>query len=246
MTATAAVDLHELEATFTALLALDHAPVAIAMLGAPPAGLRKFRGQVPSSCSFWSLAASAPAGKSAFYTVPGDHYNCPIGCHTHHVALPAERAHELPDTLGLMASLGYLDMKEVPGIPVWPRAPEAIAYARLGDAPLPPDVVLFTLRASAAMLLGEAAAAAGVAQSHAPMGRPTCMAIPATAALGATTSLGCIGNRVYTGVSDDHHYVALRGSDVFAVAAALLRIAAANDKLRAYHDERRTRLTGPE
>ena len=30
---------------------------------------------------------------------PEDHYNCPIGSYTHHIALPKDREHELTDTL---------------------------------------------------------------------------------------------------------------------------------------------------
>jgi hypothetical protein len=33
------------------------------------------------------------------------------------------------------------------------------------------------------------------------------MAIPAAAAHGTTMSFGCIGNRVYTGITDDHIYL---------------------------------------
>src|SRR5207253_1026268 len=82
-------------------------------------GVRKFMGQVPSSCSFWRVAQSAAPGKSAFFTVPSDHYNCPIGSYTHNVALPKDREHELTDVLGLMAQIGYVRMEEIPQIPRW-------------------------------------------------------------------------------------------------------------------------------
>ena len=50
------------------------------------------------------------------------------------------------------------------------------------------------------MYLTEAARAGGTSSSLPPLPRPMCMAIPATAAQGATMSLGCIGNRVPTDV----------------------------------------------
>ena len=66
----------------------------------------------------------APGGGRArsFYTVAADHYNCPIGSYTHNIALPPERAPELEQTFSLMASLGYVKMEEVPGIPAPARA----------------------------------------------------------------------------------------------------------------------------
>src|ERR1700683_3311100 len=48
-------------------------PIAIAFVDSPPAGVVRFEGSEPSSCSLWRLAA---AGRT-FYTVPADHQNCP-------------------------------------------------------------------------------------------------------------------------------------------------------------------------
>src|SRR6185436_11256639 len=118
------------------------------------------------------------------------------------------------------------------------RTPAAVVYSRLGEAPLAPDVVIFACRPSAAMYLGEAARAAGAASSLPPLPRPTCMALPAAAAHGATMSLGCIGNRVYTGVADDDVYLMVRGADVEKVAGALAPIMNANTQLAAFHQAR--------
>ncbi|HVO31166.1 MAG TPA: DUF169 domain-containing protein, partial [bacterium] len=172
-----------------------------------------------------------------------DHHNCPIGSHTHNIPLPANRAHELSDVLGTMSKIGYLKMEEVPKIPVWNDSPGAVVYARLADAPVKPDVVMFATRPGAAMLLGEAAQAAGCAAPHEPLGRPTCMSIPAAAKGGATMSTGCIGNRVYTDLPDTHAYMALRGADLEKVAASLETILSANETLSGYHRDRKARLT---
>lgn len=64
------------------------------------------------------------------------------------------------------------------------------------------------------------------------------MAIPAAAGAGATMSLGCIGNRVYTGIHDDHVYLMVRGADLEAVAGALDRIIDANARLTEFHQAR--------
>jgi len=83
-------DFPSLESQFVSQLRLARRPVAVAFLKEPPAGVEKFSGSVPSGCSFWRVAAE---GK-AFYTVPSDHYNCPVGSHTHNIPLPEERQPE--------------------------------------------------------------------------------------------------------------------------------------------------------
>jgi uncharacterized protein (DUF169 family) len=193
-------------------------------------------------CRTGRVAATAPAGQAAFYTEAADHQNCPIGAYTHNIP-PADGGKMLEEMLGMMAGLGYVKMEEVPGIPRWPTTPAAVVYARLGETPLPPDAVIFACRPSAAMYLGEAARAAGAASGLPPLPRPTCMAIPAAASQGATMSLGCIGNRIYTGVPDDHVYLMVRGADVDKVAGALDGILRANRELTAFHEARKPTLT---
>jgi uncharacterized protein (DUF169 family) len=219
-------------------LGLTRRPVAVAFRDAPPAGVKAFTGSEPSGCSFWRLAMEG----RAFYTVPADHYNCPIGSHTHNIPLPAARAGELPQVLEVMTGLGYLKMDEVPGIPRLPKTPGAIVYAPLGDTPVDPDVVVFIGPPGRVMLLQEAALRAGVAGTVPLLGRPTCMALPAALAGGAVASTGCIGNRVYTGAGDDELYVALRGGDVARIADEVETIVKANAALADYHRDRRTTL----
>lgn len=234
----------ELESFFSQQLALDLAPVAVSFRERVPDAVARFDGTMPSGCSFWKHAASLPVGKSAFATIPSDHFNCPIGSYTHRIDLPKDREKELPETLGLMAELGYVRMDEVPGIPRLAQAPGAIVYSRLADAGETPDVVVFALKPGAAMLLGEAAIAAKVAAPGAgPLARPTCMALPAAIEGGATASLGCVGNRVYTGLSDGHLYQVVRGRDLPALAAALDTATKANAALRTHHEGRRKSLT---
>ena len=75
------------------------------------------------------------------------------------------------------------------------------------------------------------------------LGRPTCMALPASMQHGALLSLGCIGNRVYTGLGEDEMYIFLRGGDLAAVADALGVITRANSALTDYARSRRAQLT---
>jgi len=187
------LDYRSIEQRLSSELGLTRRPIAIAFGDTPPAGVAKFEGSVPSGCSFWRLASEG----RTFFTVPSDHYNCPIGSYTHNMPLPAERSNELEETLGFMANLGYVRMDEVPGIPVLAKTPGIVVYAPLGDTPLDPDVVMFCGLAARVMLLQEAAIGAGVASSVATFGRPTCMAVPASLASGVVMSTACVGNRVY-------------------------------------------------
>jgi len=226
-----------MEEKMMAMLGGQRRPVAIAFLEAEPQGVEKFTGSVPSSCSFWKLAA---AGRT-FYTVPSDHWNCPVGGYTHNT-LTAERMPELQQTLNLMGEIGYIRMEEIPGVFHMDRMPRAIAYAPLGDTPAPPTVVIVSGRPGRVMMLAEAAGRAGAMSQLPLLGRPTCMAIPAAMSHGTVASTGCIGNRVYTDIGEDELYVTLRGADLERIAAELDTIASANATLVSYHQERRARL----
>jgi len=232
------IDYTSIERQFSETLGLRRRPVAVAFLKAPPAGVAKFEGVMPAGCSFWRLAADG----RAFYTVPGDHYNCPIGSYTHNIALPPDRAPELEQTLSLMGTLGYVKMEEVPGIPRLPEPPAAVVYAPLGETPVEPDVVIFAGRPTGLMLLGEAALRAGVMANAPLLPRPTCMALPAALAQGVITSSGCIGNRVYTDLGEDELYTVVPGRVLPRVVDELRTIATANAQLAEYHRGRRQTL----
>lgn len=217
----------------------DLRPVAVAYLDAPPANVPRFHGSVPSGCTFWGLAAQ----NRAFYTVAADHFNCPIGSFTHAIDLPPDRAVELEQTLSLMVEIGYVRMEEVPDIPRLPQAPGFIYYAPLGSTTVDPDVVIFAGPPARLMRLQEAAARAGAASRLPLLGRPTCMALPASMAHGAVMSTGCIGNRVYTGLKDEELYLMLPGGRLSDVVEQAAIIGAANQTLEEYHAGRRKALT---
>ena len=232
-------DYRVLEQQLSSDLGLTRRPIAIAFRDSPPSGVAKFTGTAPSGCSFWRVASEG----RTFFTVPSDHYNCPIGSYTHNIPLPPERARELEETLGFMAGIGYVRMEEIPGIPVLPKTPGAVVYAPLGETPVDPDVVLFWGPAARVMLLQEAAMRAGVAASLNMLGRPTCMALPAALAHGMVASTGCVGNRVYTGVEEGELYAAVPAKDLAKLAEAAGTISSANATLMEYHQARRRQLT---
>jgi uncharacterized protein (DUF169 family) len=228
----------ELEQRLAAVIKPDRRAVAVTFMAATPSGVTEFAGTEPSGCSFWRLAAEG----RTFYTVPENHFNCAVGAFTHNIALSPEREKETELTLKMMFDLGYVKPEEVPQIPRLANSPKAILYSPLGEATELPDVVLFACKPAGAMLLQEAANRAGVGTGGRVLGRPTCMALPASLQHGAITSLGCIGNRVYTGLSEDELYVVLRGKDLAAIADALETIQSANSALRNYAEGRRKEL----
>jgi uncharacterized protein (DUF169 family) len=208
--------------------------VAVSFRDSEPADVKKFEGTEPSGCSFWRLAAEG----RTFYTLPESHFNCAVGAYTHNIALSPEREKETEQTLKMMFDLGYVKQEEVPQIPRL-----AIVYSPLGDAHGEPDVVLFAVKPAGAMLLQEAANRAGVGAGAPALGRPTCMALPASLQHGTITSLGCIGNRVYTGLGEDEMYMVIPGKDLALVVDALQTIGSANVALRNYAEGRREQLS---
>jgi uncharacterized protein (DUF169 family) len=227
-----------LNSRLTKALGLTRRPVAVSTLQQAPAGVTKFSGAVPSGCSFWRLAAD---GRS-FYTEPGDHYNCAVGCYTHNIALPPEREAELGATVGFMTSIGYIRPEDIPGIARLSHSPRYMTYAPLADATFVPQVVILVGRPGKLMLLQEAAARARVQTQPSLFARPTCMAIPAAISGGTTASSGCVGNRVYTDLSDDELYIMIPGADLEKIAGELDTIIEANRQLNDYHRQRQAEL----
>src|SRR5690349_8401053 len=100
--------------TFGQRLDLRRPPIAVAFLDSPPEGLAKWTGAIPAGCALWRAAMDG----RAFYTVPEDHYNCAVGSYTHAISLPPDRGAVLEDTIGFMVGHGYIQIAEVPSIPV--------------------------------------------------------------------------------------------------------------------------------
>jgi uncharacterized protein (DUF169 family) len=216
-------------------LGLKNSPVAVGFLDTPPAGLRRVDRPDPAGCGYWKDASEG----RAFYTTADDHQNCPVGAFTHGVTLAPDKAAELQSLVGTMIELKYLDSAEVPQIPRRSAAMKIAAYAPIDRATFTPDVVIFRGNVRQIMLLSEAARAAGAFDQASVMGRPACAMIPAAAA-GTTSvaSVGCIGNRVYTGLGDDEMYLTVPGRKVDAVIEHLETIMNANQALEAFHEQR--------
>ncbi len=225
-------------------LGLGGAPVAIAFLAEPPPGVARWEdGPVAAGCAFWRHARNG----RAFYTVPADHHNCAVGSHVHGITLPDDRATELAETLGLMASAGYVDPAEVPGIPTVSEPPGVVAYAPAATAPFAPSVVVVAATPAQAMLLHEAALRAGVTPMTAPVsGRPGCAVLPLAMHEGqAVLTLGCAGNRMVTELADHELYMAVPGPAWPAVVEALDAVLHANQIMNQAYRERSAAVAPP-
>jgi uncharacterized protein (DUF169 family) len=216
-------------------LGLTSAPVAVAFLAAPPPGVDHVGRASPAGCSYWKQAAEG----RAFYTTPDDHANCPIGAYTHGVSMSPAQGAELESMLDTMIELKYIKEAEVPAFPHRTQPLEIVAYAPLAGATFAADVVIFRGNVRQIMLLAEAAKAGGVFDAGPVMGRPACAMVPQSIGTGAgVASVGCIGNRVYTGLGDDEMYLTVPGAAVDNVLGALAVTLDANEELERFHRAR--------
>ena len=216
-------------------LNLARAPIAIGFFASPPQGLPRIDRAAAAGCGYWKHASDG----HAFYTTAEDHFGCPVGAFTHGAPLPPAKAQELEGLVGTMVQLQYLRSDEVPQIPHRAQPLQIAAYAPLADAEFAADVVIFRGNVKQIMLLAEAARAAGAFEQGTTMGRPACAMIPHAIEAGAgVASVGCIGNRVYTGLGDDELYLAVPGPKVDDTLEQLDIIVNANVELEKFHRAR--------
>jgi uncharacterized protein (DUF169 family) len=185
--------------------------------------------------SYWTRAAQG----ELFYTIAADHLGCAIGAYTHGAELSPHDQETLMGRIGMMTGAGYLSESEIPEIPKLKAKLAVVTYGPLAGMPREPDVVLLRVSPRTAMLLNEAVHAAGLRSEGAPVIRPACAMIPSVIATRrGTTSFGCIGNRVYTGLPDDEVWFALSGHELSPVLAKLQTIVKANRELESFHRAR--------
>lgn len=223
-------------------LGLRRWPIKVAFLEVPPVALPRWsEGPVAAGCVFWDRAME---GKS-FYTLPADHWNCAVGCHTHKIGLPAERAGELDTTIGFMVETRYLEMAEVPEIPTLERAPAVIAYAPIASDLLEGDVVLMAANPAQATLIFETALRAGISKGPAPgFSRPSCAVLPLGADQGILAmSFGCRGNRTFTSVGDDEMYLALPAARWNEFLDRAIEVQRSNLTMANYYQAQRAKLS---
>jgi len=218
-------------------LTLDTPPVALTFTDTPPAGVAAPAHPVASTCAFWRMAE-----QGVFYATAEDHFNCVLGAMVMGFALPEQQQQDLGAVVTTACECDYLDAAEPAQIPTNTKASTGILYGPLTDLPVDPDVVVLWLTPRQAMLYNEAAGSANWTTTDPPRanGRPACAALPnAMSSHTATISLGCMGMRTFTEVSDDRLLAAIPGTDLESFADALDRIAIANQKMQTYYEGRK-------
>ena len=106
-----------------------------------------------------------------------------------------------------------------------------------------PDVVIFRGNARQIMLVSEAARRAGVFETGRSWDAPPARCFRSRSARPTrVTSVGCIGNRVYTGLADDELYIAVPGAAIERVLAEIDTIVNANVELEKFHRARASEL----
>jgi len=219
------------------MLGLRFRPIAVAFRSEVPDDVPRWTGdRVPAGCTFWRRAAEG----ETFCTLPSDHYDCAVGCHTHSIALPEERVSDLERAVRLMTSVRYVSAEEIPHIPTLAQSPRAILYGPADPPSFEPDVVLVAVRPDQAMFLEEACIRAGAVTLAAQvLGRPACAVLPLTVrSRAASFSLGCAGNRMFSGVQADEVWLAVPGARWDAVAEALADVLVANETMERHYEER--------
>ncbi len=221
-----------IQTSLAQLLRLASPPVSVTFVDEPPPGIAHVADSEPAGCGYWRRAAEG----EVFYTLPDDHKRCPVGAHTHHVDLSPAEQQELSGLIETMVGLSYIKLEEVPNIPRRTTPLRVAVYAPLAKTPVAPDVVLVRGSAQQLMLLAEAAQSAGIAGTGTTMGRPTCAVLPEAINTGrSASSYGCIGNRVYTGASDNDAYFAFPGDQLGVLEETLAVIVRANEELEKFH-----------
>ncbi|MDE3153835.1 MAG: DUF169 domain-containing protein [Acidobacteriota bacterium] len=217
-------------------LGLRTPPIAIGFLDDEPEGLARWHGgSVPAGCAFWTKAM---AGET-FYTVPSDHFNCPVGCHTHRLPLPASRRTELGRAADTMIGAGYLLPSDVMSMPSLSRSPAAVAYGPVDAAPFPWDVILLAATPAQGMLIYEAFVRLGddPLMVVSALGRPACSLLPfVTEGDRAALSFGCAGNRTFTDLPDDQLYFAVPAALWDRFSDVLETIVRANETMATYYE----------
>jgi len=229
-------DFKAISRQITTALELEFAPVAISFTNELPSGVSEFTDRVPAGCEFWEKARN-----SIFATTADHHALCSIGIHTHNIAgAPESQMSELTTTLKTMASLEYVQEKEVATIPVINQPTQYVVYGPLSETPMTCDAVVLFVDSFQGLILSEAIARVDESIPLA-MGRPACALIPQVinSNKGANSG-GCCGARAYLEtLTPDTTLWALPGNKLAAYAEQIEKLAKANAALTQFHEVRK-------
>jgi uncharacterized protein (DUF169 family) len=221
--------MKELAHKLMAALELGEPPVALRFAYQVPNDIPSIDRDLPSSCSYWRAAEN-----HTFFASSDQHLHCAVGAMVMGFALPDNVAAQLGEVIKTMADCGYLSPAEAGAIPVAPKGHVGIVYGPLAEAPQAPDLVLLWASAKQAMLCGEAAgSAAWTSEPTTVTGRPGCAALPRAMSMETPAmSVGCIGMRTFTEISDDRIMVAIPCAGLATFVSELERLKVANNTMQ--------------
>jgi uncharacterized protein (DUF169 family) len=235
-------DYSRLAHELTDKLGLDTPPVALAFVNEQPAGVEALSAEGPSSCSFWRLAE-----QSVFYAPAAKHFNCAVGAMTMGFQLPQPVMQKLTGTVELMCSAGYITPDEPGAMPTVQGGHTGIVYGPLADFPQRAHLVVLWVTPRQAMLFNESAGEvrwSGASRMHV-YGRPACSALPvALSESRPTLSLGCLGMRTFTEISDDRLLAVVPAAELEEFVSSLGATCAANATMGGAYDAMKAEFAG--
>ena len=220
-------------------LGLSRPPIGLAFVEQPPDDIGRPDVDVPAACSFWRMAK-----QEVFYAAEDEHFNCPLGVMTMGFQIPADRQEEARTIVDTMCELEYITPEEANIIPSVSGDHKGIVYGPLAQMPVEPDVAIFVCKPSQAMLLAEASGGVTwTGEGITAFGRPACAIVPiALSSMNTSMSVGCVGFRVYTGISDEELLIAVPRNQIQKIVDKLGTTVSANGVLEEFHTQRRSDL----
>ncbi len=221
------------------LLGLATPPIGMAFVDRAPLGIKRITEPVPSACTFWRLAEASP-----FYAPAKAHLNCAVGALTMGVALDKKHMKQLGETVQTMFDANYLAEDEPPNLPTITKPAKGIVYGPLGELPCDPDLVLLWLVPRQAMIFSEAAGTVRWTSGAGKVfGRPACSALAIAMESGEPAiSLGCMGMRTFTEVSEDRILAVLPASRLEAFGDELESNVEANESMRRFYEHHKAQF----
>ena len=135
-------------------------------------------------------------------------------------------------------------LEEVAGIPTLDKASAYISYGPVETAAFSHSFILIAAKPAAAMLIYESALRSGAGAALAnTLGRLACAVLPLANKTGlASLSLGCMGNRTFTGLPDEELYVCIPSGHWGGLVTRLTEIGRANSQMKQFYRKQQARF----
>lgn len=180
-------------------------------------------GRVSAGCVFWMEGT-----KSAFTTVPEDHFNCSVGSVTHGLK-SLEEVMDNNDVKSLIAS-EWVTPEEASKLPFVKVRPTFIVYGPLGATETDPDVILIHVNPFQAMAIHDLFGSETVI-----VDKPQCHIIPISKEeQKVAISTGCMLSRVRTGMSPNEMTCTIPSSRLEETVEKIVRRREANATVASY------------